>query len=298
MPSRLKQRLQPTPKTKLTAKPEDHGIPKGPIVLCLYAGKDDPTALEATIQALAPWMSPQVYAIDILRDKVRHDVLDPLYSHLYYKALAGGVVAVIGGPNCRTWSICLTRPDWHGEPGQPLRGRSERDTWGLPHLSKEEQQKTDDDSLLLLRMLAIYEAASSTVPQCAFLLEHPADPAYHSELPHGSGCASIWNTKCIKDFQNRHNMVLTTFSQCQLGMDTNKPTTVMTQNMKGIRRLNNWMCTHRHWRDPSVHTKDLSRWAPGLNRAVAAALRDSLPWLKHHIREGRLPDTVQDRVRQ
>jgi hypothetical protein len=129
-------------------------------------------------------------------------------------------------------------------------------------------------------------------------MEHPADPALHHEGQEAKQCASIWATKCVKEFQRRHNMLQTTFSQCQLGMETNKPTTLLTRNMHGFRRLNNWMCTHRHWRNPDLTSKDLSRWAWELNEAIAATLKASLPWLQQYIERGSLPDTNQDTVRQ
>ena len=297
IPTRLQQRLIPTPKSQLPTTPEEHGIPKGPIILILYAGKDDNTSFETALQNVAPWMTPIIYAVDTLRDKARHDILSHLYSHLYWKALQGEILAIIGGPNCRTWSVMLTFPDKQGNPGRPMRGRNEQDTWGLPHLNKHEVEKTDNDSMLLLRMLALYEAAHSTVPDCKFLLEHPADPNYHGSPYEPQDCPSIWGTKVLKDFQTRHNMTTTTFSQCQLGMETSKPTTVLLKGMPGLKRLNGWMCTHRHWRNPNTSTADLSRWAWGLCEAIAQSLVQSMPWLKEFLRTGKPPDRACDTVR-
>ena len=298
IPSRLQERLAPTPISRLKTTPEDHGIPKGPIVLLLYAGKDDSTSLEAAIQNIAPWMAPIVYAIGTLRDKTRHDMLADVYSHLYWKALRGEILAIIGGPNCRTWSVKLTWPDRNGNPGRPMRGRTEQDTWGLPHLTAAEQAKTDDDSVLLLRMLALYEAASSTVPDCKFLLEHPADPNYYSSPYEPQECPSIWATKTLQDFRTRHNMTTSTFSQCQLGMETSKPTTLLLKDMPRLKRLNGWMCTHRHWRNPDIQTSDPSRWAWGLNKAIAQSVNESMPWLQEYLRTGKPPDRAGDTVRQ
>ncbi len=179
-----------------------------------------------------------------------------------------------------------------------MRGRTEQDTWGLPHLTPEESAKTDDDSMLLLRILALYEAAKATVPDCHFLLEHPADPNHHSSPYEPQDCPSIWATKALNDFQTRHNMTTTTFSQCQLGMDTSKPTTLLIKGMPRLKRLNGWMCTHRHWRDPNLHTSDLSRWAWGLNQAIAQSLNEAMPWLQEYLRTGKPPDRAMDTIRQ
>ena len=165
----------------------------------------------------------------------------------------------------------------------------------IPH--PKEATETYDDSVLLRRMLALYEAAKSTVPDCRFLLEHPADPKDHSSPYEPQDCASIWATKTIQDFQARHNMTTTTFSQCQLGMDTSKPTTLLLKGMPRLKRLNGWMCTHKHWRNPTIKTSDLSRWAWGLNQAVAQSLTESMPWLKDYLRTGKPPDRATDTVR-
>ena len=179
-----------------------------------------------------------------------------------------------------------------------MRGRRGHEIWGLPNLTREEQRKTDDDSTLLLRQLALYEAAHQAVPDCKFLLEHPADPRHYSSLTGVGDCPSIWATPCITDFQNRHNMTTCTFSQCQLGMDTSKPTTLLLKDMPRLKRLNGWMCTHRHWRNPDIQTSDLSRWAWGLNKAIAQSINESMPWLQEYLRTGKPPDRASDTVRQ
>ena len=63
------------------------------------------------IQQQSPWLSPFVVAIDKLRDDKRHDMLaNDLYAHLLAEARAGDLLAIVGGPNCRTWSIA--KPRW------------------------------------------------------------------------------------------------------------------------------------------------------------------------------------------
>ena len=117
VPHRLHSRL--TQET-LTTEPSDYGLPEGPIVLLLYAGPDNHTSLEMEIQRSTPWMTPYIVSLDILRDKQRHDMLHgQLYTHLCNKATQGNILAITGGPNCRTWSILLHKPQQDGTPRLP-----------------------------------------------------------------------------------------------------------------------------------------------------------------------------------
>ena len=140
--------------------PADHGIPDGPIILILYAGPDTHDALDISMQLEAPWITPYILPIDTLRDPKRHDMSDHnLYTHLLRKGQQGEILAIVGGPNCRTWSILLHKPNPDNSPGHPLRGRHEPECWGMRDLTPEEAHKTDMDSTLLLRMLMIYDSA-------------------------------------------------------------------------------------------------------------------------------------------
>ena len=79
----------------------------------------------------------------------RHNMLtDDLYAHLLDQARKGDILAITGGPNCRTWSTLLHKKQHDGSPGRQLRGRGHPYCWGLPHLSETEKTKTDEDSLL------------------------------------------------------------------------------------------------------------------------------------------------------
>ena len=118
LPRRLAERLVPC---QPTTKAADHGIPDGPIILCLYAGPDGHDAIDWAIQLEAPWLTPYKVAIDTVRDAQRHDVLSyDLYGHLAEKSRQGDILALTGGPQCRTWTILLRRPLPHGLPGHPL----------------------------------------------------------------------------------------------------------------------------------------------------------------------------------
>ena len=297
IPTRLQRRLEPPPVEVCEADAKFYNIPDGPIILALYAGKDDASALEAAIQQEAPWLTSHVHAIDVERDPKAHDMLDDkLYGLLYYKALRGEILGVVGGPNCRTWSILLHKPDLRGQPGRPLRGRTEDTTWGTIHkLTPAEWTKVDDDSTLLLRQMAIYEAASTAYPDAFFLLEHPADPANHSSEPTADVCSSIWNTKLMQDFATRHLMHITTWSQCQTGMDADKPTTIVHKHLPALRKLDKWMCDHP-WHPPRTakSSQELARWSWHFNTRLAKAITTRCHWLKHRTQQGEATDRPLD----
>ena len=123
------QRLSATPLTSPTEPspgldvfPWMENIPdvpsSGPIIVLLYAGKEDPTSLDSCLHANYPHLSSMVVAVDILRSgpKGNHDMLQPeLYGALCTAAKQGRVVFIGGGPNCRTWSILRHIP----KPGAP-----------------------------------------------------------------------------------------------------------------------------------------------------------------------------------
>ena len=128
VPTHLRKRLHVD---DLWSAPKDTtpgDLPPGPIILHLFAGPDTPSALDYTIQTEAPWLTPFLISIDILRDPKGHDLLQAgLYHQLMRKAARGEIVAILGGPNCRTWTILLHMPLPDGSPGHPLRGRHEPD---------------------------------------------------------------------------------------------------------------------------------------------------------------------------
>ena len=114
--NRLRQRVIPTV--------AQGAFNPGPILVLLYAGKDDPLSLDSCLHAHYPRLSPHVVAFDTRRSPqpLRHDLLDDQpYGKLCQAAIEGRVRLVCGGPNCRTWSILR----WFPKPNAPVpvRGR-------------------------------------------------------------------------------------------------------------------------------------------------------------------------------
>ncbi|CAE8634678.1 unnamed protein product, partial [Polarella glacialis] len=127
------------------AEPTDNDfkLPDNYIILILYAGKDDQGSTAAAIQQEAPHLSQYVVEIDIMRDKQRQNMLnDQPYKQILQAAKQGRLLAILGGPNCRTLSVRLLHDQADGSPGKPLRGRGMDEIWGLPHKTPEEQSKT------------------------------------------------------------------------------------------------------------------------------------------------------------
>ncbi len=137
VPDRLRHRLSPT------LVPGDFA--PGPVLILLYAGRDDPLSLDSCIYAHYPRLSPHIVAFDTLRppQALGQDLLaDQPYGYLCQAAIDGRVRLVCGGPNCRTWSILR----WFPKPNAPLpvRGRSEALVWGLEALQPSEQWNVDN----------------------------------------------------------------------------------------------------------------------------------------------------------
>ena len=140
VPNRLRQRVLPTV--------AQGAFNPGPVLVLLYAGKDDPLSLDSCLHAHYPRLSPYVVAFDTRRSPqpLGHDLLtDQPYGKLCQAAIEGRVRLVCGGPNCRTWSILR----WFPKPNAPLpvRGRAEDLVWGLPTLTDQEQEEVDGESL-------------------------------------------------------------------------------------------------------------------------------------------------------
>ncbi|CAE8611384.1 unnamed protein product, partial [Polarella glacialis] len=272
----------------------DFKLPESYIILILYAGKDDQGSTAAAIQQEAPHLSQYVVEIDIVRDKLRQNMLDDQpYKQLLQAAKQGRLLAILGGPNCRTLSVRLLHDQADGSPGKPLRGRGMDEIWGLPDNTPEEQSKVDSDSILLLRMLHLANVArfhnKSTL---VFPLEHPADPALHSQHPGAENCATIWGTTTLLAFGHEHRLFGTTFAQCMVGNMVNKMTKLL-HNIPLLRQLDSLACNHTTHK--KVHdTKQLARWGWQLNILIAQGVKAHLKFLRNYDHTQILTDRPHD----
>ena len=136
--------------------------------------------------------------MDVLNGQNVHD--PATWAYVWELAGSGKVIAIIGGPPCRSVSRMLEK-----QPGPPrLRGRDGDDRFGLPMLTEAQQQKTDGDTAMFLKQLGLYmHVEESWNPETwphmehvknrvKFFLESPQDPKTY--LPDGAGdeSASFW----------------------------------------------------------------------------------------------------------
>ena len=270
IPAHLKERLEWAPVE----------LPTGttPIILLLYAGKDDAGSLDSCIHAYHPELSPMICALDIRRDTGQwgQDLLSEMpYNRLCTMATKGLITLVGGGPNCRTWSILR----WFPKPGapKPVRGRTEDKVWGLPGLNSTDQADVDNDSTLLLRQmyltsLAYQGLANLPQPQQGgSFLEHPADPAAHSQSPNAHRCSTLWVTQAYQRWGKSLHHKKITFDQCQMGQQVAKTTTISTD--LDLSHWNGLWCTHTdHPKPRDIQSSDLSRYPWDMMRGLAQAI--------------------------
>ena len=149
-----------------------------------------------------------------------------VWSYLWKLASLGRIVAIIGGPPCRTVSRLRNKA-----PGpRRLRGRGE-DRWCLPDLDDDEQRLAHGDTALCMKHIGLWLRAQECrrVPtDVGMLLESPRDPAEYLSDQEGAQSASFWCFPEITAWVGTAGLRLVTFDQGRLGHQRKKPTTVLT----------------------------------------------------------------------
>ena len=293
IPERLQQRLRWSP-------PEDPVLPTEDLLILLYVGKQDSSALDSVLATRQHLLEAALVAMDVLRKDatIGQDILlDQPFGELCHACSLGRVRFVGGGPNCRTWSILR----WFPRPGfpQPVRGRSEAEVWGLPGLSAEEASDTDRDSLLVLRLMYLVSLATQGArdhgrPPPASFLEHPMDPAECSSSPQAHRCSTLWITRAFRTWKTDVGHKLVTFDQCTLGQEVAKSTCLST-NLQ-------LECWHEQWCWHAGHSSkkssnELSRYPPAMMTGIAQAIVDFLLQGKGNRPVVPLPGTEPSEVR-
>ena len=238
--------------------------------------------------------SRQVLEIDVLRGP-RHDVKSTeCYGSLLRLALDGDVRMVLGGPNCRTRSVLRTYPG--GPP--PSRAWEDNQDFGKMDLDVRELAKVQHDDEMMWKMILIYLVAkwSRRVKygegrrgHVSYLVEQPAPPEYRPQV------VSFWWTSQWKALMEMENLELKVIRQGDYGGLAVKPTGLGTDLQIEQGRL----CSEAKARptDGSGDSKSLSRWTPGLMRAIAVAVckelskkisLKALNW-DEHLRAGHVP---------
>ena len=135
------------------------------------------------------WGDYEIICIDVCKGS-QFDLHSPAtWAYLWQLAVEGRIVAIIGGPPCRSTSRLR-----HKRPGpKPLRGRGQQ-RYGLDTLSAEEANLTHSDTALMLKQLGLWLKAEECRLEydvaVGFLLESPQDPV--SYVPEAQELASFY----------------------------------------------------------------------------------------------------------
>ena len=134
-----------------------------------------------------------------------------VYRGLLRAVLDGGVLALVGGPNCRSRSVLR-----HYQPGpRPLR-RWDGEEYGLKDLNEEEQRLVEDDDTLLWRMLFLgivgdfVRRSINSNGKMIFGIEQPEEPSYKPEV------VSFWWTREWRSLKQSMEWSETAFNQGDL----------------------------------------------------------------------------------
>ena len=256
------------------------------IVIHLYAG-------EASKEWNEHWPSGvEMITLDVRDGQNIHDIAT--WAYLWKICGSGKVIAIIGGPPCRTVSRMLER-----QPGPPrLRSRKGIERFGLNGLTEAQQQKTDSDSALFLKQLGLYIHAEASwigskwktmgqIPnRVGFLLESPQDPKTYLSDGLGDESASFWAWDETRDFLERfapQGMGLVQFDQGVFGHCRKKPTTCMT-NLPDMSQLDGCRSGEKErflavgLNERLDQTASWSIWAPGLRAAIRTSLGVLMEW--------------------
>ena len=283
------------------------------LVIHLYSG-------EGSQEWTVDWpQGIEVVTLDIRQGQNVHD--RDTWAYVWGLVSSGRVIAVIGGPPCRTVSRMLEQ-----QPGPPrLRSRDDRERFGYDQLSVAQQQKADGDTALFLKQLGLYIHAEESWDETlwplmkgvknrvGFLLESPQDP--DSYLPNGEGSqsASFWAWEETSSFLEEYKpqgMTLIHFDQGCFGHPRKKPTTCMTNlpdmgDLDGCRSGTYERALATNIEERLNQTASWSMWAPGFRAAVKVSILVLLGWYgfskpqlskslgidqwKQHINQGHQP---------
>ena len=248
---------------------------KGGFSVHLFAGPDQGQTLKRTFKQLGG-PPDNLLELDVLRDP-RHDFLanDGIYGGLLRAAMDNKLLAILGGPNCRTRSVLRHRPiEGQENYPRPVRAWEDDQVYGLLSLDPEELKKVQEDDVMLWRMVFLYMVATYVDRACpdprgdvGFLLEQPASPRQYQP-----DCVSLWDQQDWKKIAEEFQLQHCTLKQGDFGGMATKPTTFA--NNLDLQPVG----SSRRSRSTSIPTdsKELSRWAPGVMHLVALVLKNKI----------------------
>ena len=220
----------------------------------------------------------EVITVDIRSNPTMDLHLKDVWGYLCHVARTKRILAIVGGPPCRTVSrLRLIQPG-----PRPLRDRGQG-RFGLEGLNHFEELKVNGDSALLLKQVALHRIAEESravdEPEVGFFLESPEDPAEYTQQ---YDAPTFWVWPKITSLLKDHQMKLVSFDQGYFGHPQRKPTSAVT-NLQGVFGIDGTRCDGPHGQDlhPDLdkrmeQTSAWSAWAPGLKQLLRASLSQLL----------------------
>lgn len=199
-------------------------------VLHLFAGRRRPGDVQHMVeQALQSRPYPvTVLSIDVATGGSGCDLRERVHVQNWFRlAMAGRVVAIIGGPPRGTWSIARWWPDLpRADRSKPRALRSQQHPWGLLDLTREEQELVDSgNALLRAQVLLMYAALAYGF---AALMEHPMDTQLRPHAP------SPWQLPELRHLEAQEQVEGVLLDQCAAGAPRRRPTKLLAVRMPGV----------------------------------------------------------------
>ena len=192
---------------------------------------------------------------------------------------SGKVIAWLGGPPCRTTSLCRHRDD---DGPKPVRAREGRERFGLKELSHWQQEAVDRDTVLWMKNLRWAHMVRKARGDAMVCIEQPQDPQEWRTPQTGETYPSFLAWPETEVVVKAGGLQRATFMQGDLGHPTTKPTTVLT-NMERLKEVEQQQKGRKHdqsqgW--PSTveermrMSRHLASWAPGMVEAIIGDILD------------------------
>lgn len=243
------------------------------VVLHLYAGENEGYTLARALKEVGA-DHRRLHEVDILRTGEHQDMGTggSAYGKRLHLAMEGQVKGVLAGPPCRTRSV-LRHMEVDGVDGLPRPVRSwNQEEFGMGRNTPKEQEQVEEDDILMFRAWMIWIVAeemrklNGVEESTAFGLKQPA-------IPHNEEVVTIWKTEQWKGFAEAYGFVRQSFNQGDYGGRAKKPTS-WGGNLPLILPKSRGGGVARDVRGKTKEeileeSRKLSRWAPGMMRAVA-----------------------------
>ena len=268
----------------------------------LYAGADEGFTFERAWKQKGG-EERELLEVDIKRGPGHDMLLDRgPYAGLVRSVWEGKLLALLGGPNCRTRSVMRHKQvDW--TTARPIR-KWGGEEFGVKDASSDERRKLFEDDVLLWRMIFLamldssLKKAREETEVMGFGIEQPASPKdYNPEV------VSFWDTTEWKDLQKEFGWKEVTFFQKPLGGAAKKPTTVAGTLELIPEEFSTKTVSHALVRG----SWELARWPPGMMTMLAEAVMTQvmkkkakacvLSW-SEHIALGHTPSRRDCRICQ